>query len=108
MFGLLWSVKEVERMRKIVRGVAMVQAKYPGSVFLSLLTGVLRGNGTSLIRPAVRLMSGLAGLDNELTKPGLSTKVILFLKQSPPSLTTSLVVYRGCHGLDLDGGHDCR
>ena len=78
MFSLLWSVKEVERMRKIVTGVTMVQDKYPDSVFLSALAGVLRGNGTTIIRPVVRLMSGVVRLDNELTSPGLSTKVTLF------------------------------
>ena len=65
-------------MRKIVTGVAMVQDKYPASVFLSTLAGVLRGNGTTIIRPVVRLLSGVVRLDNELTSPGLSTKVIFF------------------------------
>ena len=78
VFSLLWSIKEVERMRKIVTGVAMVQDKYPASVFLSTLAGVLRGNGTTIIRPVVRLLSGVVRLDNELTSPGLSTKVIFF------------------------------
>ena len=62
-------------MRKIATGVALVQAKYPASLFLSVLAGVLRGNGTTIIRPAVRLVSGFLRLDNELTQPGLSTKV---------------------------------
>ena len=79
VFSLLWSIKEVERMRKIVKGVALAQDKYPGSVFLSALTGVVRGNGTTIIRPLVRLLSGVAGLDNELTNPGPSTKVNFFL-----------------------------
>ena len=65
-------------MRKIVTGVTMVQDKYPDRVFLSTLGGVLRGNGTTIIRPVVRLMSGVVRLDNELTSPGLSTKVTLF------------------------------
>lgn len=77
VFSLLWSIKELERMRKIVTGVALVQAKYPASLFLSVLAGVLRGNGTTIIRPAVRLVSGVLRLDNELTQPGLSTKMCL-------------------------------
>ena len=64
-------------MRKIVTGVGMVQDKYPTSVFLSTLAGVLRGNGTTIIRPVVRLLSGVVRLDNELTSPGLSTKLCL-------------------------------
>ena len=78
VYCLLWSIKEVERMRKIVSGVAMVQDKYPASLFLAALAGVLRGNGTTIIRPVVRLVSGVARLDNELTHPGVSTKVSWF------------------------------
>lgn len=77
VYCLLWSIKEVERMRKIVSGVAMVQDKYPASLFLAALAGVLRGNGTTIIRPVVRLVSGVARLDNELTHPGVSTKLCL-------------------------------
>jgi len=75
VFCLLWAVKEVDRMRKIVTGINIVQEKYPGSAFLAITAGVLRGNGTTIIRPLVRTLCGVARLDNELLNPGLSTKV---------------------------------
>ena len=77
VLSLLWAAKEVDRMRKIVTGVAMVEEKYPDSVFLAIVVGVLKGNGTTIIRPLVRAMCGVPGLNNELLSPGLSTKVIL-------------------------------
>ena len=75
VYSLLWSIKEVHRMRKIVAGVDQVEEKYPGSLILSTVVGVLRGNGTTIIRPVVRMMCGVNNLDNELLQPGLSTKV---------------------------------
>merc|ERR1711936_1249328 len=38
--SLLWSIKEVHRMRKIVAGVDQVEEKYPGSLILSTVVGV--------------------------------------------------------------------
>ena len=62
-------------MRKIAIGVSMVEEAYPGSVILSTVVGVMRGNGTTIIRPAVRMICGEYKLDNELLAPGRSTKV---------------------------------
>ena len=75
VYTVLWCIKEVDRMRKIAVGVSLVGEVYPGSVILRVVVGVMRGNGTTIIRPLVRLICGEYKPDNELLAPGRSTQV---------------------------------
>ena len=67
------SVQEVDRMRKIVSGVAGAGELLPGcTVTVAALCGVLRGAGTSILRPAVAWCAAAASAassNNEITAP---------------------------------------
>ena len=67
------SVQEVDRMRKIVSGVSGAGELLPGcTVTVAALCGVLRGAGTSILRPAVTWCAATAptaSSNNEITAP---------------------------------------
>merc|ERR1711923_177988 len=66
--SFLWSLKEIDRMKKIVSGVGVAGDMYPGNVLLTSLCGVLKGCGTSIIKPVARSLSSS-------TSPGTMTKL---------------------------------
>ena len=74
---LLWSLKEVDRMKKIVIGVGVAGDMYPGNVLLTSLCGVLRGCGTSILKPVAGYFcsSSSGSSSSELTSPGTMTKL---------------------------------
>jgi len=76
--SFLWSLKEIDRMKKIVSGVGVAGDMYPGNVLLTSLCGVLKGCGTSIIKPVARSLSSSSSSGssiNELTSPGTMTKL---------------------------------
>ena len=65
-------------MRKIVSGVSSASDMFPGLVLVTTLAGVMRGAGTSIIRPLVTtLCSPPIGQvsTNEITYPSTTTKM---------------------------------
>jgi len=80
VYCLLWCFKEVDRMKKIVVGVDQAAGLHPDNVMVTALCGVLRGAGTSIIRPLVTTMMASsevtsAASSSELTSPSLVTKL---------------------------------
>jgi len=79
VYCLLWCCKEVDRMKKIVVGVDQAAGLHPDNVMVTALCGVLRGAGTSIIRPLVTTMMAssevTAASSSELTSPSLVTKL---------------------------------
>ena len=77
---LLWCLKEVDRMKKIVSGVSLARDLYPDSIIVSSLCGVFKGAGTSIIQPLVRTLCclpiGQSGSSNELWAPGHATRLV--------------------------------
>ena len=66
-------------MKKIVVGVDQAAGLHPDNVMVTALCGVLRGAGTSIIKPLVTSLAGPSSevmtSSNELTSPGLTTKL---------------------------------
>ena len=78
MTTLLWCVKEVDRMKKIVSGVSVARDMYPDSFIITALCGVFKGSGTSIIQPLVRSLCSLPigqSSTNELVSPGPATRL---------------------------------
>jgi len=77
---IMCGIKEIDRMRKIVSGTTLAHDLYPGLVLVSAMAGVLKGAGTSIIRPlmiSVCKPSPESGqsLTNEITSPNTTTKL---------------------------------
>ena len=104
VYTVLWCIKEVDRMRKIAVGVSLVGEVYPGSVILRVVVGVMRGNGTTIIRPLVRLICGEYKPDNELLAPGRSTQVTQTLDTQTNPNTLHTAVCPGGSGMDPHTG----
>ena len=65
-------------MKKIVVGVDQAAGLHPDNVMVTALCGVLRGSGTSIMRPLVTLMASsetIVTSSSELTSPSLTTKL---------------------------------
>jgi len=79
---IMCSIKEIDRMRKIVSGVTMSYDIFPGLILVSAMAGVFKGAGTSIIRPLIISVckpcsdSGHGhSLTNEITSPNTTTKL---------------------------------
>jgi len=69
------GMKEMYRVRKIVRGISLAQSHYPSSILIPVLVGVLKGNGSGFIRPLTLLVCGVWRPDqSELLAPSLTTR----------------------------------
>ena len=106
VFLLLSGMKEIYRVRKIVRGISLAQSYYPSRILIPFIVGVLKGNGSGLMRPLTRLICGVWRSDqSELLTPSLTTrccagaaivwiggKLLLSQPQSEQLLYNSLVL----------------
>jgi len=108
---LCFSLKEIYRLRKIVRGVDLASQDYPTNPVIQLIAGVLKGSGSTLLRPLTKLMCGLdsGGVCSELLRPSLSTQIsagaaalwlfargsaVVQMDQLYAAVTAGLVVWR--------------
>ena len=75
VFTLLSGMKEVYRVRKIVRGISLAQSHYPSSILIPFIIGVLKGNGSGFLKPLTRLICGVWRPEqSELLTPSLTTR----------------------------------
>ena len=81
VYILATILKEIYRVRKVVQGVTLAQESHPDKILLPPLLGLLRGNGSALLKPVALLLCGV-------TTEGHSELLA-------PSLTTSLCVAAG-------------
>jgi len=75
VYLVVCGMKEMYRVRKIVRGISLAQSHYPSSILIPVLIGVLKGNGSGFIRPLTLLVCGVwRPGQSELLVPSLTTK----------------------------------
>eukprot|EP00092_Neocalanus_flemingeri_P030655 GFUD01033285.1.p1 GENE.GFUD01033285.1~~GFUD01033285.1.p1 ORF type:complete len:299 (+),score=101.70 GFUD01033285.1:70-966(+) len=75
VFTLVSVMKEVYRVRKIVRGISLAQSHYPASKLIPFIVGVLKGNGSGLLKPLTRLICGVwTPSQSELLTPSQTTR----------------------------------
>jgi len=77
VFTLFSGMKEVYRVRKIMRGISLAQSHYPSSMLIPGLVGILKGNGSGLLKPLTGLICGVWRPEHsELLNPSLTTKLV--------------------------------
>jgi len=75
VFLLFSGMKEIYRVRKIVRGISLALNHYPSSILIPVIIGVLKGNGSGFLRPLTRLICGVWRPEQtELLVPSLTTR----------------------------------
>ena len=75
VFLLVCVLKEMYRVRKIVRGISLAQSHYPSCILIPVLVGVLKGNGSGCIRPLTLLTCGVwKPCQSELLVPSITTR----------------------------------